>query len=552
MDLSSIINSDADSNSKSRQQPPTQAFAQKLSQSPVDRYAPLPLQHRSIPASYVSPTAHHRPLPPHQPHQHALPQGETFVGAPPPGRVHSNSYRRTSTSPYPPLAAVNANYSHPAQQYAVASPSTVSGPVHTPQSFRESPMSATSYTHQSQFTNNAPPSHPTTPLGPPAPPLHRPSSNISRPPPSPYAHRRSNSGASTDGHAAHPQRVGSGHMASPGTYETRSPRLERNGSEVSAQRDRDRTESVSPRTKVPSRSHSIEQRIASHDHDQAQVTPRGSLGSILQQSPQAARRPSLPPQLQSYTSNPQPLNYPAPVATPTMEGPPSFAFPQTPTQNVPEPQLARRSSVSLPSTSQAQHADHRSSSTLSRKRKRHDPVPPWAQKATQNVHVVRSQVRDKDVAQRSATPSGPPNGHQLSHANLANHNATEKLETSITNQEPFDEVTRLVCDFLWSNVIEATEIGTAKPNSRHPTEPVLEIEAKFGKLWDRHRNERLQLPICNEAVLDTSGMQLQFESDMTEVWTDPALSASVNSLTYLKGSAPNTKQIPQPDSSRIA
>lgn len=87
-------------------------------------------------------------------------------------------------------------------------------------------------------------------------------------------------------------------------------------------------------------------------------------------------------------------------------------------------------------------------------------------------------------------------------------------EPSIVNVVPYEEMTRMVSDFLFKQVVLRDDVTGGA---------VLEIEAKLGQLIDKTTNDRLRLPVMSECVLSPHDTKLRtaFKSSMTEVWYIP-------------------------------
>lgn len=83
-------------------------------------------------------------------------------------------------------------------------------------------------------------------------------------------------------------------------------------------------------------------------------------------------------------------------------------------------------------------------------------------------------------------------------------------EPSIVNVFPYEELTRVVSNFLFNEVVRRDDVGMGA---------VLEIEAKLGQLIDKTTNDRLRLPVISECVLspDDTKLKIAFKSSMTEV-----------------------------------
>lgn len=92
-------------------------------------------------------------------------------------------------------------------------------------------------------------------------------------------------------------------------------------------------------------------------------------------------------------------------------------------------------------------------------------------------------------------------------------------EPSIVNVFPFEELTRVVSDFLFNEVVRRDDVGAGPAGGGVGMGAVLEIEAKLGQLIDKETNERLRLPVMSECVLSPHdpGLKTAFKSSMTEV-----------------------------------
>ncbi len=84
-------------------------------------------------------------------------------------------------------------------------------------------------------------------------------------------------------------------------------------------------------------------------------------------------------------------------------------------------------------------------------------------------------------------------------------------EQSITGKKPFEQMTKLVADFLFMNVVSRGDLGELASRGVE-----IEIEAKLGQLIDKETNERYYLPVGSECILADSA-RVGFRSSMTEV-----------------------------------
>ncbi len=155
------------------------------------------------------------------------------------------------------------------------------------------------------------------------------------------------------------------------------------------------------------------------------------------------------------------------------------------------------------------------------KRRRHEEIPIWARRAKNTTPLPKHAANPKSII---GNPGGLLNGHSTN--GLAQPVAQSKQEAngplgpwepSINNLIPHEELTRAISDFLFLNVVSVPGIG--EPVVSCGISGQLEIEAKLGKIIDRKTDERLQLPILTESVINDSptGLDVAFESSMTEV-----------------------------------
>lgn len=169
---------------------------------------------------------------------------------------------------------------------------------------------------------------------------------------------------------------------------------------------------------------------------------------------------------------------------------------------------------------------HRVSSSASpqqqpaKKRVRYTQPPIWAQsvrnkaikggakangKPTLAVQPVNAPHPGTNGAQQSAPR--PPAADGKAHPSAV----LGPWEQSITGVKPVEQVTKVVADFLYLNVV-----GREDFNELASRGVEIEIEAKLGHIIDRETNERYRLPVSSECVLMENG-RVGFKSSMTEV-----------------------------------
>ena len=177
---------------------------------------------------------------------------------------------------------------------------------------------------------------------------------------------------------------------------------------------------------------------------------------------------------------------------------------------------------------------------ITRKRRRHEEPPIYARKASRGNHVQpgkrmnmnkipppKPDIPDAPVRTTTPLPTIPkPNSTlsnevklPMSQPNFADDGPLGPWESSILGLQPSEELTRVVSDFIWRQVVERDESGEP-PSATGPGHgAVFEIEAKLGQLLDKNTNDRLRLPVKTECVLDKDDphLRIAFKSSMTEV-----------------------------------
>lgn len=93
-------------------------------------------------------------------------------------------------------------------------------------------------------------------------------------------------------------------------------------------------------------------------------------------------------------------------------------------------------------------------------------------------------------------------------------------EPSITGFIPHEEITKIVCDFLFRHVVLRNDVAAGPAGSAAPGQgAIIEIEGKLGQLIDLDRGDRLLLPVLTESIInkDNPRFRTSFESSMTLV-----------------------------------
>jgi polynucleotide 5'-triphosphatase len=170
--------------------------------------------------------------------------------------------------------------------------------------------------------------------------------------------------------------------------------------------------------------------------------------------------------------------------------------PQPPSERIQTPQ----------STTNSSSSETRQTPQPASRPRRYAEVPIWARKEADGFIPTPTPKRanpaplpvmpsptQQPAPRPSPAPAGPPPPTRISN-----------LEPSLDNHIPYNDMSRLVANWLWDKVIETPDYG---PGTH------IEIEAKLGQLQDT--DMRIALPIASEAVMTATGQRLQFKSMMS-------------------------------------
>ena len=553
----------------------------------------------------------------------------------------SQSYGQPNPSPFTPTTNTPGNiqnytqYPRPASSHASTPTSAQS---HTQNSSRDGPQPMQTHIHiQTHSTSSqAYQSQPGTPLGPP-PPMGRPIANIQRDKSGsyPYDHHRNLSGSSY-GHQQSEQPSPTNDMsismtASPTAYSSRQPSLTSRG--YLTDQDRERSLSVSPKTRLPSQT-----RIGSNDIApdssrtcSGQVTPAKRKAADLlpeEQTPPLLLQQDRKPDQTHISSNsangifehnqmsketlsnqePQRVNILSPIMA-TASGPTRFtrdfdhSIPQGTLNSTSSPVRSSRRSQTTPKplnqqtvplqtspilpsiqnmnsafpppalpvtamqqSNAVQHnasvASFSSRQQPTRKRPRNDDgIPIYARKASRGnrgnpllpnrrIQAAKGSVtakhepvvKDEPIVKQEPTDTNSQlaqqvitrrikdevNGNSLPNADVVLPKTQPEFkgqgplgpwEPTILNIFPHDEVTRVISDFLFNEVVLREDVGAGPAGGGAEKGAILEIEAKIGQLIDKNTNDRLRLPVMTDCVVskDDPNLRINFKSSMTEV-----------------------------------
>lgn len=689
MDLRSIINAEASSSSQSRAHsatvkqstqengisqnsylPPTHAGFQSRPAQPPPLQPPTQADFRS-PGGFSSYVAAHSPYS-HTPTsslsgtQYPFPQNSAHSGGHT-QQLHQHPQRDSSTpgtksgqlpygqplpSPYTPSTTTPGSSYGYSQEHRSQSIHSVTTPTsaqsQAPITHRGSPLSAGSQGQQFSIFPHHHHSQPGTPLGPPSS-YHRSRPSLHQEHSGSFEHHRSQSGSSIS--ALHSQvqspiaEVYGRVTASPTTFHQSQIPLA--GQDYLADRERERSLSVSPKTMLPSqtRQDSMESRpggfntwkeqilpsqqirvedlapavnippiqseskVGGIDHSmghidnqihsipnsqdhahRSQIAPSTgyvapSPGAIIRglhdmaPSEEQQRVNNLSPTSPSNSAFPQirkdmsrPLSRDQPNSTSssvtpshqqhtTLQTPPNHQIPLQQAAPVQASGMGYVQSSTPPNLSPQVARPKRDSEAAvggsgsaaqqpTRKRPRHDEPPIFARKASRSTsnspllpnkrqngprssasikqdHEIKSALSQTSVP---TTIKEESNGHLTPPINqevalpkaqpeLAGTGPLGPWEPSILNLIPSEEVTRIISDYLFTQVVLRDDVGAGPAGGGPGQGAVLEIEAKIGQLIDKNTNDRLRLPVMSECVVskDDPNLRVTFKSSMTEV-----------------------------------
>lgn len=149
-----------------------------------------------------------------------------------------------------------------------------------------------------------------------------------------------------------------------------------------------------------------------------------------------------------------------------------------------------------------------SSSTAAAAASNHVPVAA----TTQTPTPTKSQADGGDL------PTNGPSANPPTMPEPAQRGLLGPWEPSITGYIPHEDMTKLVCDFLFQHVVLRNDVGAGPAGSSAAGQgAIIEVEAKLGRHIDMDRGDRLLLPIMTESILnkENSRIRTSFESSMS-------------------------------------
>ena len=162
-----------------------------------------------------------------------------------------------------------------------------------------------------------------------------------------------------------------------------------------------------------------------------------------------------------------------------------------------------------------------------RKRTRYVEPPIWAQSIigrSKSILVpakVNHRANGTQGAAKAPVQAVPPptkadiNGHNQGPPLAGQVEDPSRIlgpwEKSITGKKPFEQMTKIIADWLYVNVVSRNDLGELASRGVE-----VEIEAKIGQLIDKDTSQRFTLPVLSECIL-AENPRIGFKSSMTEV-----------------------------------
>ena len=488
MDLKAVLNNEDKDDSQygpasiasSKRQPPPPLTTSRS----TSYYAPSPhsntydspqrLLVAQSPGSLPPPSAHSHTSTPHSAHHPHSYQSPFQRNIPPPS---PNARSGSLSNSYGPPGQ------RPSSHHSTFHRSSVSPPDHI-NTYNGSPhLSRTVHTPATISSQHYLPPH--TPLGPPPPIIRRDSTQSSHAlydSPAPPSHRhRSSSGASYISPSAPPRPPVPTNKATAAPPE--APGRRESIQSQSPQRAREDSLSVSPRTIVPS---------LHKQPYQADLDPPRQMPSIMARPPIEDGIPSTSDltvsQRMTYASSPAPPN---------------------PVQD--HHGIKRQA-----------EADSLLSESIQKRPRMMKEPPVWAVlKRGLKPMKIGSHLNPNGIASRQSKSPNPRTEPQARNTPTGSYSIpqNEIWEPTFFGNTTIEDLAHQVAGFILAHVVNS-----------FPNLP-LEIEAKIGRLIDRHSRQRIRLPVKSEVIIDKDQYDVSFESTMTEA-NHKAMNEVLNTAVY--------------------
>jgi hypothetical protein len=479
------------------QPPPIQPPSQTVLQSPIRSYsAQSPYQH--TPSSTVSggqypfPPSHHQtPQSPaqHNPYPPSFQHRESYPQTTPSSNHHPSIASHTQPSPIPqtppigmPGAQPHTYLQHQRSQSSVSTstPTSVHSqpPTYNQYGPHDSPVSAAHYPpppaqHMRQQSQA---SQPGTPLGP--PPNQRQSSGGFTQPNSPYQQRAIQPGSFSQ-YQTSPASVAQRLPSTPNPYDPARSSLSEQQQHRRSQSERERSLSVSPKTRIPSQ-------------------PRVDVPT--QQPPPQTQHDMYNSSKRKMDDREASIESPRQINQPDIKPPITYGD-------------LRHSPVAITS-----------SQPPMKRRKRYTEPPIWAQSIRTGKFAgqpLNQVTNGRPPAAQAGQTRPQTNGHPSPQTGRGQPPVISDVvhpsallgpwEESISGIKPSEEIAKQTADFIFQHVVSRDDLGEL---SSHGVE--IEIEAKLGQFIESASGERIAYGITSECIM-AERRQISFRSAMTEV-----------------------------------
>ncbi|KAJ5173043.1 hypothetical protein N7492_005636 [Penicillium capsulatum] len=193
------------------------------------------------------------------------------------------------------------------------------------------------------------------------------------------------------------------------------------------------------------------------------------------------------------------------------------------------------------------------------KRRRYHEPPIYAQRSTRNkgrdlvpapavvkhgAPGISRILAASSSSWRAPSANGPP--PQPVAPSTPQPTALGMWEPSITGLIPHEEITKVLCDFLFQHVVVRNDVAVGPAGSAAAGQgTIIEIEAKLGHVIDADTRERLNLPVLTECVINRESPRFRtsFESNMT-VEQHRAMNNFLNETVKASMPANNPNRVP--------
>lgn len=166
------------------------------------------------------------------------------------------------------------------------------------------------------------------------------------------------------------------------------------------------------------------------------------------------------------------------------------------------------------------------------KRRRVTEIPIWAQPCKKTKPLPKYQTKATprtNGTALAAQPVRPANPPALVPVQVDEDSILGHWDPTFTTVIPHEEITRVMCDFLFQHVVCDETLETRSAGGPSSPLGLLEIEARLGTIVRKGEHTRFNIPIMCECVLG-DGFDVAFESMMTAVSSSQHTSCLTHSV----------------------